>query len=128
MYMREISRVSIIRAYHRAVATRRKKLQWECMKKEPKERVARFNFEELKAGAMNANPEIRKNTFIEYFGRFQEFPSYLFDNGMEIDPRLSQTIQDLTDDPETTETMRKGISTLLERLAVAQNVILPKIN
>lgn len=86
------------------------------MQKEPKERVAKFNFEELKAGAMSAHPEIRKNTFKEYFERFQEFPSYLFDNENGIDALLSRTIQDLATDPETPANMKKGIAALLERL------------
>lgn len=86
------------------------------MKREPKERVAKFNFEELKAGATNPNPEIRKNTFIEYFERFQEFPSFLFDEENGIDALLSRTIRDLADDPEISPNLKKGLATLLERL------------
>jgi len=84
------------------------------MSKEPK--PAKFNFEELKAGATSQDPRIRKNIFIEYFERFQEFPSYLFDNDNGVDARLSKTIQDIVDDPETPSAMQKGITVLLERL------------
>ena len=41
---------------------------------------SKFDFEELKAGAMSADPRTRKDVFKEYFERFEEFPSYLFDN------------------------------------------------
>ena len=79
-------------------------------------RREKFSFEEMKAAAMSANPEIRKRTFKEYFERFEEFPSYLFDNTERIDSVLYQTIQDLVKDPETTKGMHKGIEILLERL------------
>jgi hypothetical protein len=79
----------------------------------------KFNFEELKAEATSENPAIRKKTFIEYFERFEEFPSYLFDNSEKIDSRLSETIRDLQSDPETTKTMQKGIVTLMMRLPSA---------
>lgn len=84
----------------------------------------RFNFEELKAGATSQNPAVRKKTFQEYFERFEEFPSYLFDNTERIDSRLFQTIQDLTNDPETSKLMHKGIAALMQRLPVAQNATL----
>lgn len=84
------------------------------MSKEPK--PAKFSFELLKAGATSSDPRVRKNIFIEYFERFQEFPSYLFDNENGIDARLSETIQNLANDPETPSAMQKGITVLLERL------------
>ena len=76
----------------------------------------RFDFETMKAAAANKNPATRKQAFIEYFERFGEFPSYLFDNEQKIDERLYETMQDLLKDPETTKEMHKGITALLERL------------
>ena len=70
----------------------------------------------MKAEATSQDARVRKSIFIEYFERFQEFPSYLFDNDNGIDVRLSQTIADLQKDPETSETMHKGIANLLARL------------
>ncbi len=84
------------------------------MQKLPK--PAKFNFEELKTAATSLNAKIRKKVFEEYFEQFEEFPSYLFDNENGIDSRLSETIQDLTNDPEISKTMRKGIAILMQRL------------
>jgi hypothetical protein len=79
----------------------------------------KFNFEILKAQATSEDREVRKKIFKDYFERFEEFPSYLFDNTAKIDSRLSETIQDLTNDPETTKAMQKGIVTLMLRLPSA---------
>ena len=76
----------------------------------------KFDFEELKAAATSLNAKIRKKVFAEYFERFEEFPSYLFDNTNGIDSRLSETIQDLKNDPETPKNMHKGIEVLIQRL------------
>ena len=76
----------------------------------------KFDYETMKAAAGSDDPAVRKQAFIEYFERFEEFPSYLFDNEPKIDDRLLQTIQDLLKDPETTKAMHKGISALMERL------------
>ena len=84
------------------------------MQRDPKK--SRFNFEELKEGATSTDRERRKNIFIEYFERFQEFPSYFFDNERGVDARLSETIKDLSADPEVDESMRKGIKALMARL------------
>ena len=80
-------------------------------------RKPRFSFEELKTAATSLNAGIRKKVFEEYFEQFEEFPSYLFDNTNGMDSRLSETIKSLTDDPETSEKMRKGIALLLNRLS-----------
>lgn len=82
------------------------------------EKKSRFSFKELKTAATSLNAEIRKKVFEEYFEQFEEFPSYLFDNTNGIDSRLSQTIQSLKDNPETSEKMRKGIALLLNRLSI----------
>ena len=81
-----------------------------------REKKSKFSFEELRVAATSLNAKIRKKVFQEYFEMFEEFPSYLFDNSGGIDARLSETIQDLTNDPETTEKMRKGITALMHRL------------
>ena len=77
----------------------------------------KFDYEIMKAEAAHKNPAVRKKAFFEYFARFKEFPSYLFDNEQKMDDRLSETIQDLIKDPETTEEMHKGITALRERLS-----------
>jgi len=87
------------------------------MQKAPKQ--PRFDFEEMKAEATSPDPETRKKIFREYFERFEEFPSYLFDNTQKIDARLSETMQDLKKDPETTKLMQEGIAALIQRLPSA---------
>jgi len=85
------------------------------------EKVARpekFNFEKMKEAATHEDSAIRKQSFIEYFERFGEFPSYLFDNEDYIDGRLKRTINDLLEDPETAKDIRTGIEKLLQRLPV----------
>jgi hypothetical protein len=91
------------------------------MQKPPKQ--AKFNFEELKTTATSPDPAVRKQTFIEYFERFEEFPSYLFDNSEKIDDRLFQTIQDLKKDPGTSTLMQKGLEILLNRLPTTSETI-----
>ncbi len=81
-----------------------------------REKQPKFNFADLKEGATSKNPDVRKKTFQQYFEKFQEFPSYLFDNSNGIDSVLQQTIVDLEKDPETTEAMQKGIALLRERV------------
>ena len=81
-----------------------------------KKRMAKFDFEKMKSEATSEDPEIRKVAFIEYFERFAEFPSYLFDNEAKIDKHLSETIQELRKDPQTPKPMLIGIEALLDRL------------
>lgn len=83
------------------------------------EKKPKFNFEELKEAATSANAQTRKRVFEEYFEQFEEFPSYLFDNTNGVDNRLSETIRDLQNDPETSKTMHKGIAALMQRLPSA---------
>ena len=80
----------------------------------------------MKARAISTDSEVRKNVFIEYFDRFGEFPSYLFDNENGIDGLLSQTIEDLQKDPAITIAMKKGIDLLLGRLP-SQDIALSKL-
>ncbi len=91
---------------------------YNCGVKNPQKKP-KFDFEELKAAATSLNSKIRKKVFEEYFERFEEFPSYLFDNENGIDSRLQETIKDLQGDPELSKTMRKGIETLMLRLPAA---------
>jgi len=86
------------------------------------EKKAKFNFEELKAGATSANAKTRRKTFEEYFERFEEFPSYLFDNSRGMDIMLAETIRDIENDPETSKSMRKGIELLMNRISGAPRV------
>ena len=80
------------------------------------EKKPKFNFDELKSGATNRDIQVRKKAFLDYFERFDEFPSYLFDNSNGIDNQLYETIVAVQKDPETTEKMQKGLKLLLERL------------
>lgn len=77
---------------------------------------SKFNYEALKSAATSPERAVRKEMFIEYFERFEEFPSYLFDNSDAIDARLRETIDDLNNDPETSKVMRRGLDALLQRL------------
>lgn len=79
-------------------------------------KLEKFSFEKLKAAATSEDPVVRKNIFIEYFERFEEFPSYLFDNTEEIDKMFLQTIRDIENDVNTSELMHKGIVALMRRL------------
>lgn len=81
-----------------------------------KEKRQRFDYEEMKAAATHKDRAIRKAMFKEYFARFQEFPSYLFDNEQRIDTMLLETLEDLERDAELTKELRAGIDALLERL------------
>jgi hypothetical protein len=76
----------------------------------------KFSFEELRIAATSLDASVRKKVFQEYFEMFGEFPSYLYDNSNGIDSRLSETIADLKNDPETSEKMQKGLGVLLQRL------------
>lgn len=80
------------------------------------QKFPKFSFDKLKAEATSPDPDIRKKTFQEYFERFSEYPSYLFDNTDKIDSILLQTIEDLKKDPETSDAMQKGLVALLNRL------------
>jgi oligoendopeptidase F len=80
------------------------------------EKKSKFNFEELKAGATSPDAKVRRKAFEEYFERFEEFPSYLFDNTNGVDTMLAETIRDIENDPETPKNMRKGIEVLMMRL------------
>lgn len=77
----------------------------------------KFDFEKMKHDATHTDAGVRKRIFIDYFERFAEFPSYLFENDHGIDERLSHTIEDLLRDPEISKEMRSGIELLQRRLA-----------
>ncbi|MDO8551919.1 MAG: hypothetical protein Q7S01_00125 [bacterium] len=90
--------------------------------KESKKKT-KFNFEELKAAATSENAGVRKKVFEEYFEQFEEFPSYLFDNTDTIDKKLSETISDIENDPDTSARMRKGIVQMLNRLPTRDGLV-----
>ncbi len=77
---------------------------------------AKFDFEKMKAAATSDDPAVRKGEFIEYFERFNEFPSFLFDNEHTIDPRLAATMQDLAADLHSSKELVAGVKALLGRL------------
>jgi hypothetical protein len=79
-------------------------------------KLGKFNFEAMKAGAESSDPAIRKQAFTEYFERFNEFPSFLFNNEKGIDASLYATMQDLINDIDTSPEMRRGVDALLTRL------------
>ena len=76
----------------------------------------KFNFETMKAAATSDDPLVRKTAFIEYFERFKEFPSYLFNNEQKIDLRLAVTMRDLSKDENSSKELQDGITALLNRL------------
>lgn len=84
--------------------------------KEKQPKQEKFDFEKMKFAATSTDAVVRKQVFVEYFERFQEFPSYLFENEPRIDNRLAETIHDLRNDPETSKEMQKGIEVLIARL------------
>ena len=86
--------------------------------KEKKPKEEKFDFERMKREAANDSPHVRKQAFLEYFARFEEFPSYLFDIEPQVDARLLQTINDLLQDPDTPKTVRNGVELLMRRLPV----------
>lgn len=79
----------------------------------------KFNFEKMRAAATHKDAVVRKKIFVEYFERFGEFPSYLFDNDTKIDETLLETMQDILKDPETPKPMQVGAEALLRRLPSA---------
>ena len=81
-----------------------------------KPKRGKFDFEIMKAAATHDDIVVRKQAFIEYYERFQEFPSYLFDNEVKIDAKLYATVQALLQDVATSPEMVKDISALLHRL------------
>lgn len=83
---------------------------------EPAPKKAKYDFEKMKAASTDNDPAIRKAAFIEYFERFKEFPSFLFDNEGKIDPRLAATIQDISSDKDSSKPLLEGITALLDRL------------
>ena len=83
---------------------------------EPAPKKEKYNFEKMKAAATSDNPAVRKVAFVEYFERFNEFPSFLFDNEQKIDPRLATTVQDLASDEDSSKALLAGVTALLNRL------------
>ncbi len=81
-----------------------------------KKKLEKFNFEKMKSEVLSPEPSVRKAAFLEYFERFAEFPSYLFDNEQAIDEVFLATILDIEKDPETDKQILQGIATLRSRL------------
>lgn len=94
--------------------SRRPGISTDSASRVPKKK--KFDFEKMKAAALSDDSAVRKAEFIEYFERFNEFPSFLFDNQRSIDPRLKATIQDLSVDKNSSQALLNGIKALLCRL------------
>lgn len=92
----------------------KRRKRWLPPVKEPKPK--KFDYEEMRAAATSEKPEVRKAAFLEYYERFGEFPSYLFDNKDTVDPLLHATIQELLNDPESSKTLLKALDMLIMRL------------
>ena len=88
--------------------------RWAPPQKVPK--PEKYDFEKMKVSATSDRPEVRKAAFLEYYERFGEFPSYLFDNEKSVDLRLSATIQALLKDPDSSRTLLRDLDALLMRL------------
>jgi len=82
----------------------------------PPPKKEKFDFEKMKAAATSDNPATRQAAFIEYFERFNEFPSFLFDNEKKVDPRLATTMQDISNDKDSSKAILDGITALINRL------------
>jgi hypothetical protein len=76
----------------------------------------KFDFDVMKSAATSEDANIRKQGFIDYFDRFEEFPTYLFETQSGIEERLLVTMGDILHDPESSTKMKRGIEMLLERL------------
>lgn len=90
-------------------------------KDQPKK--AKYDFEHMKTAATHKDRAVRKKVFIDYFERFNEFPSYLFDNEAGIDAQLYETMQDLLNDPLTEKSMLDGVNALMLRLPPLQAAV-----
>ena len=87
------------------------------MRDPEKKKLEKFDFEKMKSAALSPEPAVRKAAFLEYFERFAEFPSYLFDNDQKIDDGFLATILDIEKDPEMTKPVLLGIAALRDRLS-----------
>ena len=96
--------------------TKRKIPVWS-MRDPEKKKLEKFDFEKMKSAALSPEPAVRKAAFLEYFERFSEFPSYLFDNEQKIDDGFLATILDIEKDPEMTKPILMGIAALRDRLS-----------
>lgn len=76
----------------------------------------KFSFEKMKTAALSDDTLVRKAAFIEYFERFSEFPSYLFDNEYKIDARLAMTMREISQDQNSSKALLDGVASLLRRL------------
>lgn len=86
------------------------------MEKTQKPQVKKYSFAETKILATSPHRDVRKAVFLEYFERFSEFPSYLFDNEREIHIDLWLTAQDILADRDSSKEVCKGIEQMINRL------------
>lgn len=90
------------------------------IKQSKESKPKKFDFEELRVTATSSQRSERKAIFLEYFERFHEYPSYLFDNEREIDADLWQTAQDILADSALSREVKKGVDDMLNRLPFRQ--------
>ena len=76
----------------------------------------KFEYERLRRLATSEDRAVRKESFLEYFEQFHEFPSFLFDNEQEIHADLWQTMQDIQADRALSKDIKKGVEQLLNRV------------
>jgi hypothetical protein len=96
--------------------TKKKVAVWS-MRDPEKKKLQKFDFEKMKSEALSPDLAVRKAAFLEYFERFAEFPSYLFDNEQKIDECFLATILEIEKDPEMTKPVLQGITALRIRLS-----------
>lgn len=95
----------------------KKKVSVWSMREPEKKKLEKFDFEKMKTAALSPKAPVRKEAFLEYFERFAEFPSYLFDNSQQIDAIFLETILDIEKDPEVSKHVLAGVTALRLRLS-----------
>lgn len=87
--------------------------------KNDSKKLPKYSFADMKIAAMSDDAVVRKKEFCDYFERFGEFPSFLFDTDAGVDQRLLDTISDLKSDPLVSDDIKRGIARLVERLPMS---------
>jgi|GEM_PF-2318925 len=95
----------------------KKKTAVWSMRDPEKKKLQKFDFEKMKSEALSPDIAVRKAAFLEYFERFAEFPSYLFDNEENIDECFLSTILEIEKDPDAPKPVLQGITALRIRLS-----------
>ena len=83
----------------------------------PLDQIIKDKSAKMKEAATSPVASIRKQAFVEYFERFEEFPSYLFDNERALDALFQETILSIESDPSSSPALLKGVAALKLRLS-----------